>query len=68
MPRQAAAKAKQVGRAVASAERALAAARDLVTILNAGSLRSTQILPDLERIPAIRKAVNAALVELVQTP
>ena len=53
---------------IAPSERALAAVRDLVTILNAGGLRSTQILPEPDRIPGIRKAVNAALVELVPSP
>ncbi len=41
-------------------------ARDLVVIPNAGGLRSTEILPEPDRIPAIRKAVNAALVELLR--
>jgi len=59
------AKAKQAGRSVPAAERALAMARDVVTIPNAGGLRSTEILPNPDRIPAIRKAVNAALVRLV---
>jgi hypothetical protein len=59
-----AAKAKQAGRAAPAAERALAMARDLVTIPNAGGLRSTEILPNPDRIPAVRKAVNAALVHL----
>jgi hypothetical protein len=58
------AKAKQAGRPVPAAERALAMARDLVTIPNAGGLRSTEILPNPDRIPAVRKAVNAALVHL----
>jgi len=59
-----AAKAKQAGRLVPAAEHALALARDLVTIPNAGGLRSTEILPDPDRIPAVREAVNAALVHL----
>jgi hypothetical protein len=59
------AKAKQAGRSAAAAERALAMARDLVAIPNAGGLRSTEILPNPDRIPAIRKAVNAALVQLI---
>ena len=64
-----AAKAKQAGRPVPAAERALAMAKDLVTIPNAGGLRSTEILPDPERVPAVRKAVNAALMQLIsQTP
>jgi len=58
-------KAKQAGRPAAAAERALKMARELVAIPNAGGLRSTEILPNPDRIPAIRKAVNAALVELV---
>lgn len=60
-----AARAKQAGRSAPAAERALGMARDLVTIPNAGGLRSTEILPDPDRIPAIRKAVNAALVQLI---
>ncbi|HEY5913256.1 MAG TPA: glycoside hydrolase domain-containing protein, partial [Verrucomicrobiae bacterium] len=56
-----AAQAKQAGAPSAEAERALAMARELVTIPNAGGLRSTEILPDPARVPAIRKAVNAAL-------
>jgi hypothetical protein len=59
-------KAKQAGKPCDAGERALAMARDLVTIPNAGGLRSTEILPDPARIPAIRKAVNAALVGLLQ--
>jgi hypothetical protein len=58
------AKAKQAGRPVADAERALTMARDLVSIPNAGGLRSTEILPDPDRVPAVRRAVNAALVQL----
>jgi Domain of unknown function (DUF4091) len=57
--------AKQAGKSIAAAERALQMAKDLVTIPNAGGLRSTEILPDPDRLPAIRKAVNAALSELV---
>ena len=58
-------KAKQTGESAAAAERALAMARDVVTIPNAGGLRSTEILPHPDRIPAIRKAVNAALAQLI---
>lgn len=58
-------KAKEQGKSVAAAERALAQARELVTIPNAGGLRSTGILPDPDRIPMIRKAVNAAIVQLI---
>jgi hypothetical protein len=57
-------KAKEQGKPIAAAERALAMARELVAIPNAGGLRSTEILPDPGRIPAIRKAVNAAIVQL----
>ncbi len=59
-----AAKAKTEGRPSALAERALSMAKGLVTIPNAGGLRSTQILPDPNRVPAVRKAINAALVDL----
>jgi hypothetical protein len=57
-------KAKAAGKPCAAGEKALAMARDLVTIPNAGGLRSTEILPDPDRIPVIRKAVNAAIVKL----
>ncbi len=56
-------KARESGCSVRAAERALAAARDLVGIPNAGGLRSTEILPDPDRVPAIRKTVNKALVD-----
>ncbi|MCX6916547.1 MAG: DUF4091 domain-containing protein, partial [Verrucomicrobia bacterium] len=61
----AAEKARKAGRSVAAAERALALAEELVTIPNAGGLRSTEILPDPERLPATRRAVNAALIQLL---
>jgi hypothetical protein len=57
--------AKQAGRSSPAAERALAMAKDLVAIPNAGGMRSTEILPQPDRVPATRKAVNAALVELI---
>ncbi len=60
-----AAKAKEAGRPSAAAERALALARDLVVIPNAGGLLSTEILPNPDRIPDVRKAVNAALIRLL---
>ena len=59
-------KAKKSGRPAGAGERALALAGELVLIPNAGGLRSTDILSDPDRIPAIRKAVNAALVELMR--
>ncbi|MBI5387515.1 MAG: DUF4091 domain-containing protein [Verrucomicrobia bacterium] len=59
-------KAKQSGRSAAAADRALAMAKELVVIPNAGGPRSTDILPEPDRIPAIRKAVNAAVVELMK--
>jgi hypothetical protein len=34
-------------------------ARDLVTIPNAGGLRSTEILPNPDQVPAIRKAQDS---------
>lgn len=58
-------RAKQAGKPAPAAERALALARDLVIIPNAGGLRSTEILPNPNRVPEIRKAVNAALVTLL---
>ncbi len=60
-----AARAARTGRPSPAAERALARARELVVIPNAGGLRSTEILPDPGRVPAVRNAVNAALVELL---
>ncbi len=59
-----AAKARAAARPSADAERALALARDLVTIPNAGGLRSSEILPDPDRVPAVRGAVNRALAQL----
>ena len=48
-----------------SDDQRMALARDLVVIPNAGGLRSTEILPHPDRVPQIRKAVNAALTELL---
>jgi hypothetical protein len=59
-------KAKGAGRPAVSGERALALARSLVTIPNAGGLRSTEILPDPDQVPVVRKAVNAAIGELMR--
>ena len=59
-------KASKAGRPVPAAQRALALAGELVTIPNAGGLRSTEILPDPERLPAARRAVNTALVQLLR--
>jgi hypothetical protein len=59
-------KAKAAGKPCAAGEKALAMARNLVMIPNAGGLHSTEILPDPDRIPAIRKAVNAAMVRLMK--
>lgn len=59
-------KAKPASKSVAAGERALAMARDLVTIPNAGGLRSSEILPNPDKVPQIRKAVNAALVRLLE--
>jgi hypothetical protein len=59
-------KAKKAGRSTAVGERALALAKGLVVIPNAGGTRSTEILPDPNQIPLIRQAVNAAIVELTQ--
>ena len=59
-------KAKKEGLSTKAADRALAMARDLVTIPNAGGLRSTDILSNPDKLPAIRKAVNAAIVDLMR--
>jgi len=58
--------AKKAGKRNGAGERALAMARDLVTIPNAGGLRSTEILPDPDKIPKIRKAVNAAIANMLK--
>lgn len=59
-------KARTSGKSCTAGERALALARELVTIPNAGGLRSTAILPDPDKLPTIRKAVNAAIVGLLK--
>jgi len=59
-------KTKNEKHSAAAGEAALKMAKELVTIPNAGGLRSTEILPDPARIPAIRKAVNAAILQLSQ--
>ncbi|MBN2506410.1 MAG: DUF4091 domain-containing protein [Verrucomicrobia bacterium] len=63
---QAAAKARAKGQPTDAADHALAMAHDLVTIPNTGGLRSTAILPDPDRLPAARRAVNAALAALMR--
>jgi len=59
-------RAKSGGQGAASAEAVLAEVRGLVTIPNAGGLRSTEILPDPDRIRAIRQSVNAAITVLTR--
>ena len=66
MLRELADKAKKSGRSTPAADGALAMAKDLVLIPNAGGPRSTEILAEPDRIPAIRKAVNAAIMELLK--
>ena len=56
-------RARQVGRPMMAGERALAKAREIVTIPNTGGLRSSELLPNPDVVPAVRKEVNAALVE-----
>ncbi len=60
------AKAKPASAAAKAGAAALAQAKELVAIPNAGGLRSTEILPNPDQIPAIRKAVNAAIVRLMR--
>ena len=48
----------------AAAERALGRVRELVSIPNAGGLRSTEILPDPDAVPAARRAVGEEIVRL----
>ncbi len=62
--KEAVAVAKGAGRSAVEGERALAMVENLVSIPNAGGLRSTEILPNPDAIPAIRRAVNAAIVNL----
>jgi hypothetical protein len=40
-------------------------AGELVAISNAGGLRSTEILPDPERLPSARRSVKASLIQLL---
>ncbi len=57
-------KTNTTGKASAG-RRALDLARDLVSIPNAGGLRSTEILPDPDRVRRVRSAVNAALEQIL---
>lgn len=60
--------ARAKGVSVTRAEQALAAARELVSMPNPGGYRSTDILPNPEWLPAVRHAINEALVELLGEP
>jgi hypothetical protein len=44
----------------------LTAARELVTIPNSSGLRSSENLPDPDKLPAARRLVNAAIVSLLK--
>jgi hypothetical protein len=55
---------KAGGARAAAAARALDAARALVTIPNAGGLRSLDILPDPAAVARVRHAVNEAIADL----
>jgi len=51
-------------RSTEAGQNVLRAAEDLVRIPNAGGLRSTEILPDPDRIPQIRRDIYRAIVDL----
>jgi len=50
--------------AINAAQTALDRGRDLVTIPNAGGCRSTEILPDPDVVPAVRRAIAEQIVRL----
>ncbi len=58
------AEAKAAGRDVAEAERVVREAGALVTIPNAGGRYSSKILPEPERLYALREALAAAIVQM----
>jgi hypothetical protein len=62
--RESIARAKQAGRDVSAAERALADAQQLVTIPNAGGLQSTRILPDPDAVLRVKENVARAIESL----
>jgi hypothetical protein len=57
-------KAGQKGISVATAEKALAQVSDLVTIPNHGGLRSTDLLPNPDAVPAARVAIAHEILSL----
>ncbi len=58
------AEAKSAGRDTTQAERAMQQAADLVTIPNAGGLRSSKILPDPEAVYRLRQSLAAGIEQL----
>ncbi|MFH1266852.1 MAG: glycoside hydrolase domain-containing protein, partial [Planctomycetota bacterium] len=58
--------AKSAGRDTSEADAAMALAAELVTIPNAGGLRSSQILPDPEAVYQVRRALAAAIEKLAR--
>ncbi|MFC1717700.1 glycoside hydrolase domain-containing protein [Candidatus Poribacteria bacterium] len=59
--------AKERGVDTSAAERALAAAEDLVTIPNAGGLRSTEIMPDPGAVSTIRFHIGEEIAGLMKS-
>ena len=54
----------RAAQAIRNGKAALDRARDMVTIPNAGGCRSTEILPDPDVVPAVRRAVAEQIVRL----
>jgi hypothetical protein len=59
--------AKEKGLDTSAAELALAAAEDLVTIPNAGGLRSTEIMPDPDAVSTIRFHIEEEIASLIKS-
>jgi hypothetical protein len=56
--------AARSGRNIQKAEQALERAKDLVSIPNAGGLRSTEILPDPDAVYRVREEIAEAIKDL----
>ena len=59
--------AKEKGLDTSAAELTLAAAADLVTIPNAGGLRSTEIMPDPDAVSTIRLHIGEEIASLIES-
>lgn len=62
--RQRIAEARRAGRDVGPAEKALAAAADLVPIPNAGGRYSSKVLPNPDAVPEVRSRLAEAIERL----